>query len=82
MGIKEGNDGNAATPSGRAVEDTRRLKDCMGCKVVRYCGKVSFFFFFGKGESVLRLRPRYLFTILCFQDVMSSLTGSTVVDRS
>lgn len=46
MGIKEGgygndDDGNVATPSGRAVEDTSRLRDCMGCKVVRYCGKVS-----------------------------------------
>lgn len=41
MGISEGNDGNAAPPSGMTVEDARRLKDCMGCKVVRYCGKVS-----------------------------------------
>ena len=41
MGIKEGDYGDVATPSGRAVEDTKRLKDCMGCKVVRYCGKVS-----------------------------------------
>ena len=43
MGIREGIDENAATPRGRAVEDTTRLKDCMGCKVVRYCGKVSAF---------------------------------------
>lgn len=45
MGIREGNDENAATPSGRNVEETRGLRDCMGCKVVRYCGKVSGFFF-------------------------------------
>lgn len=44
MGIKEGSDGND-TSSGRAVEDTRRLRDCMGCKVVRYCGKVGYFSF-------------------------------------
>lgn len=43
MGIREGSYGKG-TPSGRAVEDTRRLKDCMGCKVVRYCGKVSVVF--------------------------------------
>lgn len=50
MGIKEGDYGDVATPSGRAVEDTRKLKDCMGCKVVRYCGKVSDCGFFERLE--------------------------------
>ena len=54
IGIREDNDDDGkGTLSERAIEDTRRLKDCMGCKVVRYCGKVSvfFFFFFGGSQS-------------------------------
>lgn len=28
-------------------DDAKRLKDCLGCRVVRYCGKVSGFSWFG-----------------------------------
>jgi hypothetical protein len=50
-GPEEGNDREVA-PAG---EHIHRLRDCQGCKVVRYCGKVSVFRSVEDGFSYLNI---------------------------
>lgn len=70
VGSREGDDGRG-TQCGRAGEDSKRLKDCMGCKVVRYCGKVSVFVFeplhVEVTVSALGMDSHDLFTIFTFK---------------